>query len=136
MQAHSAGDEEEKEEREHLMQVMEHHMHCSRLSYLVVCIVPVGLGIPLRDHRVISTRSASLRWDEAALGMQARRGSHEAAGPREAEEGKEGAPAQGASLLRAVTGGFAQEVGALREGMAYITAPENRRALLTGTAQT
>ena len=69
-----------------------------------------------------------------ALGMQARRGSHEAAGPRDAEEG-EGAPTQGASLLRAMTGGFAQELGALREGMAYITAPENRRALLTGNAQ-
>ena len=82
------------------------------------------------------TRSAYLKWDEAALGgMQARRGSHEAAGPREAEEGEGGAPPQGASLLRAVTGGFAQEAGALREGMAYITAPENRRALLTGNAQ-
>ena len=64
-----------------------------------------------------------------APGMQARRGSHEAVGPRKAEEG------EGASLLRAVTGGFAQELGALREGMAYIIAPENRRALLTGNAQ-
>ena len=70
-----------------------------------------------------------------ASAVQARRASHEAAGPREPEEG-EGTPSQAASLLRAVTGGFAQELGALREGMAYITAPENRRALLTGSPGT
>lgn len=56
--------------------------------------------------------------------MQARQVSHQEAGPHEHEE--RGASAEARGLLQAVTGGFAQELAALREGMAYICAPKNR----------
>ena len=57
--------------------------------------------------------------------MQARQASHQAAGPH--EQGEQGNSAgAGAGLLQALTGGFAKELAALREGIAYISAPKNR----------
>ena len=62
---------------------------------------------------------------------QARQISHQSAGPSEQdEEGGGGAEARG--LLQAVTGGFARELAALREGMVYISAPNNRCASTPG----
>lgn len=63
--------------------------------------------------------------------MQARQASHQEAGPHEHEEGR--VPAEAGGLLRAVTGGFAKELAALREGMLYISAPKNR--YMSGTWQ-
>lgn len=57
--------------------------------------------------------------------MQARRRSHEAAGYSGQEEPKHDS-ADGRGLLQAMTAGFAQELAALREGMAYICDPRNR----------
>ncbi len=59
--------------------------------------------------------------------MQARRRSHEAAGHSGQEEQEHGST-DGRALMRAMTAGFAQELAALREGLAYISDPRNRRA--------
>ena len=75
--------------------------------------------------QVGQTKEQNWTLDDWKYIMQARQISHQAAGPREQdEEGVKGAEARG--LLQAVTGGFAKELAALREGMVYISAPNNR----------
>ena len=95
---------------------------------------PLSLAVDSKSATGTSPEAVPLSFRGSALGLssdlfavQARRRSHEAAGYNGQEEQKHDS-ADGRGLLQAMTAGFAQELAALREGLAYISDPGNRHA--------